>query len=66
MMAPMMEPDIPTAAPDPAPQVAVAANGGRPQIATGLPLLSLAALGVVFGDIGTSPLPSPCSGRCRW
>ena len=40
----------------PAPQVAVAANGGRPQIATGLPLLSLAALGVVFGDIGTSPL----------
>ncbi len=56
MMAPMMEPDIPTAPPDPAPQVAVAANGGRPQIATGLPLLSLAALGVVFGDIGTSPL----------
>ena len=34
----------------------VAGNGGRPQIATGLPLLSLAALGVVFGDIGTSPL----------
>jgi KUP system potassium uptake protein len=57
MMAPMMEPDVPTAAKDPAPQVAVAAaNGGRPQIATALPLLSLAALGVVFGDIGTSPL----------
>ena len=56
MMAPLMEPNGPTAAPDPAPQPAVAANGGRPQIATGLPLLSLAALGVVFGDIGTSPL----------
>ena len=33
-----------------------AENGGRPQIAGSLPWLSLAALGVVFGDIGTSPL----------
>lgn len=38
------------------PPVIVAENGGRPQIAASLPLLSLAALGVVFGDIGTSPL----------
>jgi KUP system potassium uptake protein len=38
------------------PPVAVAENGGRPKIAASLPLLSLAALGVVFGDIGTSPL----------
>jgi KUP system potassium uptake protein len=36
--------------------VAGAENGGRPRIAAGLPLLSLGALGVVFGDIGTSPL----------
>src|SRR5438094_5576131 len=35
---------------------AVAANEARPRIATSLPSLSLAALGVVFGDIGTSPL----------
>jgi KUP system potassium uptake protein len=46
----------PPAASNPASPVAVAGNGGRPQIATSLPLLSLAALGVVFGDIGTSPL----------
>ncbi len=38
------------------PPVAVAENGGRPEIAVSLPLLGLAALGVVFGDIGTSPL----------
>src|SRR6202521_4517349 len=36
--------------------VALAENGAPPQIAGSLPLLSLAALGVVFGDIGTSPL----------
>jgi len=36
--------------------VAVAENGARPKIAASLPLLGLAALGVVFGDIGTSPL----------
>jgi KUP system potassium uptake protein len=36
--------------------VAVAENGAPPKIAASLPLLSLAALGVVFGDIGTSPL----------
>src|SRR5947207_1953890 len=35
---------------------AVAANGARPRITASLPSLSLAALGVVFGDIGTSPL----------
>src|SRR5204862_608738 len=35
---------------------AVAANEARPRIAASLPSLSLAALGVVFGDIGTSPL----------
>src|SRR5204862_8256112 len=35
---------------------AVGANEARPRIATCLPSLSLAALGVVFGDIGTSPL----------
>src|SRR5437868_1961178 len=35
---------------------AVAANGARPRIAASLPSLSLAALGVVFRDIGTSPL----------
>src|SRR2546430_17046188 len=34
---------------------AVAANGARPRIAASLPSLSLAALGVAFGDIGTSP-----------
>ena len=36
--------------------MAVAENGARPKIVARLPLLSLAALGVVFGDIGTSPL----------
>ena len=41
---------------DSRPPVAVAANGARPKIAASLPSLSLAALGVVFGDIGTSPL----------
>jgi KUP system potassium uptake protein len=41
---------------DSQPPVAVAANGTRPRIAASLPSLSLAALGVVFGDIGTSPL----------
>src|SRR6266403_308476 len=41
---------------DSRPPVAVAANGTRPAIAASLPSLSLAALGVVFGDIGTSPL----------
>jgi KUP system potassium uptake protein len=46
----------PPAAPDPAPPAALAGDAGRPRIATSLPLLSLAALGVVFGDIGTSPL----------
>lgn len=45
----------------PAPQnspspVTVDKNGARPKIAVSLPLLSLGALGVVFGDIGTSPL----------
>jgi KUP system potassium uptake protein len=29
---------------------------GRPAIPTGLPLAGLSALGIVFGDIGTSPL----------
>src|SRR3977135_1477805 len=41
---------------DSQPPVAVAANGTRPRIAASLPSLSLAALGVVFGDIGTSLL----------
>jgi KUP system potassium uptake protein len=36
--------------------VAVAENDAPPKIGASLPLLSLAALGVVFGDIGTSPL----------
>jgi KUP system potassium uptake protein len=31
-------------------------NSARPMPSAGLPALSLAALGVVFGDIGTSPL----------
>jgi KUP system potassium uptake protein len=47
---------LPPAPHDPRPRVAVAENGDPPQIAGSLPLLSLAALGVVFGDIGTSPL----------
>src|SRR4030088_3294602 len=47
---------VPPAQHDSRPPVAVAANGTRPKIAASLPLLSLAALGVVFGDIGTSPL----------
>jgi KUP system potassium uptake protein len=46
----------PPAPPNPPLPVVVAENGGRPEIAASLPLLSLAALGVVFGDIGTSPL----------
>jgi KUP system potassium uptake protein len=36
--------------------VATAENGAPPKIAASLPTLSVAALGVVFGDIGTSPL----------
>ncbi|MHB8392096.1 MAG: KUP/HAK/KT family potassium transporter, partial [Acidobacteriaceae bacterium] len=47
-----MTPDGPTVPP----HVVVTKNGGRPEIAASLPLLSIAALGVVFGDIGTSPL----------
>jgi KUP system potassium uptake protein len=47
---------VPPAPYDSRPQVAVAENGDPPQISGSLPLLSLAALGVVFGDIGTSPL----------
>ena len=31
-------------------------NSARPMPSAGLPALSLAALGVVFGDLGTSPL----------
>ncbi|MDE0855266.1 MAG: KUP/HAK/KT family potassium transporter [Nevskia sp.] len=51
----------PATAPAPATTTAPATasateNGGRPHISASLPLLSLAALGVVFGDIGTSPL----------
>ncbi len=38
------------------PPAAEAEVGGRPQISGTLTSLSLAALGVVFGDIGTSPL----------
>jgi KUP system potassium uptake protein len=47
---------LPPAPHDSRPPVALAENGAPPQIAGSLPLLSLAALGVVFGDIGTSPL----------
>src|SRR3984893_446402 len=47
---------VPPAPYDSGPRVAVAENGAPPKIAASLPLLSLAALGVVFGDIGTSPL----------
>jgi KUP system potassium uptake protein len=47
---------VPPAPHDSRPPAAVAENGARPKIAASLPLLSLAALGVVFGDIGTSPL----------
>src|SRR4030088_609738 len=48
---------VPPAPYDSGPRSAVAENGGAPpKIAASLPLLSLAALGVVFGDIGTSPL----------
>ncbi|MHB8742300.1 MAG: potassium transporter Kup [Sulfuricaulis sp.] len=46
----------PPAPPNPLPPVVAPGNGSRPEIAASLPLLSLAALGVVFGDIGTSPL----------
>ncbi|MHB8622654.1 MAG: potassium transporter Kup [Sulfuricaulis sp.] len=46
----------PPAPPNLIPPVVVPGNGSRPEIAASLPLLSLAALGVVFGDIGTSPL----------
>src|SRR5579863_5913569 len=41
--------------PDDAPPMP-AEGGGRPEISGTLTSLSLAALGVVFGDIGTSPL----------
>jgi len=53
-----MSPEAQTTPPPPAPPnpEGVAENGGRPKISGSLPLLSLAALGVVFGDIGTSPL----------
>ena len=44
---------LPQVPPSPAPN---AANGTRPPISAGLASLSVAALGVVFGDIGTSPL----------
>src|ERR1700674_764062 len=47
---------LPPAPHDSRPPVALAENGAPPQIAGSLPLLSVAALGVVFGDIGTSPL----------
>ena len=47
---------VPPAQHDSRPRVAVAENDAPPKIAASLPLLSLAALGVVFGDIGTSPL----------
>jgi KUP system potassium uptake protein len=47
---------VPPAPYDSGPRVAVAENGAPPKIAASLPLLCLAALGVVFGDIGTSPL----------
>jgi KUP system potassium uptake protein len=47
---------VPPAPHDSRPPAAVAENDARPKIAASLPLLSLAALGVVFGDIGTSPL----------
>jgi KUP system potassium uptake protein len=48
--------NVPPAPQDSRPRAAVAENGAPPKIAASLPLLSLAALGVVFGDIGTSPL----------
>src|SRR3984893_18669566 len=47
---------LPPAPHDSRPPPVRAENGAPPQIAGSLPLLSLAALGVVFGDIGTSPL----------
>ena len=47
---------VPPAPYDSGPRVVGAENGAPPKIAASLPLLSLAALGVVFGDIGTSPL----------
>ena len=47
---------VPPAPRDSRAPAAVAENGARPKIAASLPSLSLAALGVVFGDIGTSPL----------
>jgi KUP system potassium uptake protein len=47
---------VPPAPYDSGPRVVGAENGAAPKIAASLPLLSLAALGVVFGDIGTSPL----------
>jgi len=46
----------PPAPPNPQSPAGVAEDSGRPKISGSLPLLSLAALGVVFGDIGTSPL----------
>ena len=51
-----MTPDRQTATPEPLPPAGTAEIVGQPKIAGSLPLLSLAALGVVFGDIGTSPL----------
>ena len=47
---------VPPAQHDSRPRVAVAESDAPPKIGASLPLLSLAALGVVFGDIGTSPL----------
>ena len=68
----------PQDAPPPGPG---AVNGARPPLSAGLASLSVAALGVVFGDIGTSPLYTlktvldltgeqpdrrqPCWARCR-
>ena len=47
-----------SAAPPPAPvsHSAAASDTAHPEHASGLGLLTLGALGVVYGDIGTSPL----------
>ena len=52
---PQSSPAPALAPPDPSLPAGLA-ESGRPRIVGSLPLLSLGALGVVFGDIGTSPL----------
>jgi len=55
----------------PAPATAAANGHGEAHSTAGFKALMLGSIGVVYGDIGTSPLYAlrelrkPCSGSCR-